>query len=355
VSGEHLTGSDKRTLLIWVLLGVAGVFFARHYFFRAFPEASVNFTVSRDQALQRAQKFINGLGENVSGYQSAIIFDVDDNAKTYLERELGLQQANQLMSSTLHIWYWDVRFFKPQQEEEFRVHVTPAGEIAGYAHKVEESRAGATLDRAAARAAARNFLVGKLSADLTAWDFLPEEVNSKKAPNRLDWSFTWEKQGFRAKDAPYRLKVSLQGDRIGGSQEFLRVPEEWERNYKRLRSGNDTLAAAFIVPYILLIAVATWLGISLARRGQTGWGPALKLGAVVALVLFFMQLNEWPLSRMEYDTNSPYGSFVFKQFMNALLFGLGSALMVMLVLPAGEPLYRVSQPRTRRSIIRISK
>lgn len=344
MSGERLTGSEKRNLLLWVLLGIAGVFFARHYFFQAFPEASVNFTVSRDEALQRAQKFITGLGENVSGYQSAVIFDVDDNAKTYLERELGLQQANQLMSSTLHIWYWDVRFFKPQQEEEFHVHVTPAGEIAGYTHKIEESRAGATLDRSAAQAAAQNFVALKLGAGLSAWDFLPEELNSDKRPNRLDWSFTWEKHGFRAKDAPYRLRVSLQGDRIGSSQEFLRVPEEWERNYKRLRSGNDTLAAAFIVPYILLIAVATWLGISLARRGQTGWSAALKLGAVVALVLFFMQLNDWPLSRMEYDTNSPYGSFVFKQIMSALLFGLGSALLVVLVLPAGEPLYHASQP-----------
>jgi CAAX prenyl protease-like protein len=349
LSGQRLTGSDKRTLLIWVLLGIAGVFFARHYFFRAFPEASVNFSVSRDEALQRAQKFINGLGENVSGYQSAIIFDVDDSdktshAKTYLERELGLQQANQLMSSTLHIWYWNVRFFKPQQEEEFGVRVTPGGEIVGYTHTVEESRAGATLDRAAAQAAAQSFLANKVGADFSAWDFLPEEINSEKRSNRLDWSFTWEKHGFRAKDAPYRLRVSLQGDRIGSSQEFLRVPDEWERKYKRLRSGNDTLAAAFIVPYILLLAVATWLGISLTRRGQTGWGAALKLGAVVAVVLFFMQLNEWPLSRMEYDTNSPYGSFVFKQFMSALLFGLGSALMVVLVLPAGEPLYRASQP-----------
>jgi len=349
LSGERLTGSDKRTLLIWVLLGIAGVFSARHYFFRAFPEASVNFSVSRDEALQSAQKFITGLGENISGYQSAIIFAVDDNektshAKTYLERQLGLQQANQLMSSTLHIWYWDVRFFKPQQEEEFHVHVTPAGEIAGYAHIVEESRAGPTLDRAAAQSAAQDFLTGKLGTNLSAWDFLPEEVNSGKRPNRLDWSFTWEKHGFRAKDAPYRLSVSLQGDRIGSSREFLHVPEEWERSYKRLRSGNDTLAAVFAVPYILLIALATWLGISLARRGQTGWGAAFKLGAVVALVLFFMQLNEWPLVRMQYDTNSAYGSFVFKQFVNALLFGLGSALMVVLVLPAAEPLYRASQP-----------
>jgi len=97
--GNRLTGSEKRALVLWVLLGIVGVVFAQKYFFRAFPEASVDFKVSRNEALGRAQKFIGGLGEDVSGYQSAIAFEVDDNAKTYLEREVGLQQANRLMSS----------------------------------------------------------------------------------------------------------------------------------------------------------------------------------------------------------------------------------------------------------------
>src|SRR6202042_3264273 len=142
--------------------GVVGVWFAHHYFFRAFPEASVDFRVSRGDALKRAQSFVGGLGENISGYRSAIVFDVDDNAKTYLERELGLKQANELMSSQLNIWYWDVRFFRPQQEEEFRVRVSPAGKIVGYSHKIEEARAGASLDRGAAQKSAQDFLSTKL-------------------------------------------------------------------------------------------------------------------------------------------------------------------------------------------------
>ena len=142
MSSDRLTGSDKRALLLWVLAGIVGVWFAHHYFFRAFPEASVDFRVSRGEALKRAQSFVDGLGENISGYRSSIVFDVDDNAKTYLERELGLQQANQLMSSQLNIWYWDVRFFRPQQEEEFDVRVSPSGNIVGYEHKIEEARAG---------------------------------------------------------------------------------------------------------------------------------------------------------------------------------------------------------------------
>ena len=119
MSGERLAGSEKRALLMWVMLGIAGALFAQRYFFRAFPEASVDFRVSRDEALARAQRFVSGLGEDVSRYQSAIIFDVDDNAKTYLERELGLQQANRMMSSELNIWYWDVRFFKHSRKRNF--------------------------------------------------------------------------------------------------------------------------------------------------------------------------------------------------------------------------------------------
>jgi len=46
--------------------------------------------------------------------------------------------------------------------------------------------------------------------------------------------------GFRAKDAPYRLQVSVAGDRIAGYQEFLKVPEEWLRSYARLRLARDT-------------------------------------------------------------------------------------------------------------------
>jgi membrane protease YdiL (CAAX protease family) len=329
---------------LWVAVGIIGTLFAYKYFFRAFPEASVDFHVSRSEALQSAQSFLAGLGENVSGYRSAIVFDVDDNAKTYLERELGLKQANQMMSSQLNIWCWDVRFFRPQQEEEFLVRVSPAGNIVGYSHKIEEARAGATLERAAAQKSAQDFLSTKLGLDLAQWDFLPEEANSNKRPNRTDWTFTWEKHGFRSKDAPYRLQVSLQGDRIGGGQEFLQVPEAWERSYRRLRSGNDTLALVFTVPYILLLGIAVRLAFRYTNQGQSSWRGAIILGLLVAGLLFLQNLNDWPLWGASYDTNSSYPGFVLAKIGLAVALSLLTALTVTLVLPAAEPLYRTLQP-----------
>jgi hypothetical protein len=344
VAGDRLTGSDKRALFLWVALGILGALFAYKYFFRAFPEASVNFQVSREEALSRAQKFASGLGENVSGYQSAIVFSVDDNAKVYLERQVGLEQANRLMSSELNIWYWDVRFFKPQQEEEFSVRVSPAGQVVGFTHVLPKSQAGASLDRAAAQAAAQSFLAGKLGTPVSGWDFLPEEANSEKMSARLDWSFTWEKHGFRAKDAPYRLRVGIQGDRIGGSTEYLQVPEEWERDYKRVRSGNNTLEIVFVVFYIAILATAVWLGIQLTKSGKTTWGPAIKLGLLATVFLFLQALNDWPLWGAEYDTHQSYASFILLRIGLALGLAVLTAVTITLVLPAAEPLYRSSQP-----------
>jgi membrane protease YdiL (CAAX protease family) len=348
VAKVQLSGSEKRALIFWVLAGIVGLWYAHRHFFEAFPEASVNFKVTRGEALARAKSFVESLGQNVSDYRSAIVFGVDDNAKTYLERQMGLKEANQLMASEVNVWHWDVRFFKPQQEEEFQVGVSPEGNITGYAHKVPEAKSGAQPTQDAAQKTAQDFLVGKLGKSASDWDFLSEESSSEKKPNRTDWAFTWEKHGFRAKDAPERLQVLLHGDEVGGAKEWLKVPEQWQRDYAHLRSTNIFYNQIAVIPYLLVFGASLWTGIQLTRKGRTSWGLALQLGVVVAIFLTAMQLNRWPVDLIQYDTNSAYGSFAIQQLLEAMLFGLGSALTVTLVLPGGEPLYRAAKPQFLR-------
>ncbi|MGZ4836569.1 MAG: hypothetical protein ACXVZZ_13085, partial [Terriglobales bacterium] len=238
---SRLEGKDLRTLLFWIVLGAVGALFAVRYFHAAFPEAVLNLKVSKGEAQQTARNFLARNGMAVDGYQSSIVFHVDEDAKTYLEREAGLEQANKLMAGPVNVWAWDVRFFRPQQQEEFHVHVSPEGRVVDFSHTIEEARAGAKLDRDAAKTVAENFARAQYP-DFSDYDYLPAEANSTDRPNRRDWSFTWERRGFKApareNGAPYRLRVSLQGDRPGGSAEFLKVPEEWRRSYQKLRSSN---------------------------------------------------------------------------------------------------------------------
>jgi len=276
VSSDRLTSANKRALIFWVIAGIAGALFAYKYYFRAFPEASVNFKVSRGEALTRAKQFLSGMGEDAGSYQSAIVFEVNDDAKTYLERELGLAQANQLMSAELNIWYWDVRFFKAAAGRR----ISSTGKPGRRDCRIRAQSGGSTTGR---YAGSRDSTVrrGKFSGSKmgvrSGWDLLPKRWI--RINDRTDWTgrSRGKKHGFRAKDAPYRLNVVVQGDKIGGSEEYLKVPEAWERGYKKLRSTNILYNQIALIPYLLLMGSALWMGISLWRKGEADWIGATKL------------------------------------------------------------------------------
>jgi hypothetical protein len=84
LSLERLDAKDAKVLLLWILAGLLGAGVAYKYFFQAFPEASVEFKVPRAAALEQARQFATAQGAPLTGYDSSIVFDVDDTAKTYL-------------------------------------------------------------------------------------------------------------------------------------------------------------------------------------------------------------------------------------------------------------------------------
>ena len=341
---ERLTTRDLRLLMLWLLAGLAGAGIAYRYFFYAFPEAAVQFHVTRAQALAQARGFAVAQGARLDGYESTVVFNVNDEEKTYLEREVGLEQANRLMSSQVNVWSWDARFFKPLQKEEFHVAVDPAGRTVGYSRALEEAAPGARLERAEAMARAEQFLRDALHTPLEDYSFLGEEANSTARANRTDWSFTWERTGFRAKDAPYRLLVVVQGDAIGGYREFLKVPEAWQRSFDLLRSSNNFIETIAFIPYALLLGAALSLVMIMAGHGQLPWRGALKLGLFIMALYFLMQVNQWPLTRATYNTNGSYASFVANQIGLALGGSFLLALLVVIAVLPGEPLYRAGQP-----------
>jgi len=81
VAKVHLSGSEKRALLLWVLAGIIGLWYAHRNFFVAFPEASVDFKVTRAQALTIAKEFVESQGQSTAGYQSAIVSETTTKRK----------------------------------------------------------------------------------------------------------------------------------------------------------------------------------------------------------------------------------------------------------------------------------
>src|SRR5208282_2234650 len=248
-----LTSSDSKTIVVGILIAAFSLAIGVKYFSHAFPEAAIQFRVNRDDSAPLAQKFLAERGFKLDGYRHAAVFDYDDQAKVYLERTQGLDRMNRLTRGPIHLWHWSHRWFKPQQKEEFRVDVTPAGQVVGLDRELLESAPGANLDSAAARALAEKFLVEVMRRDLTGLEFV--DSVSEKRQARTDYSFTWKQSDVDLGDGSLRLDVDVDGDQVAGYREFVKVPEGWTRDYQKLQSLKSAAATVDMVPWAVL-----WIG-----------------------------------------------------------------------------------------------
>jgi membrane protease YdiL (CAAX protease family) len=319
------------------LLAVTTWFSVRN-FHRAFPEASIDFRVNREQARTVAESFLHDRGFQTVTYRQAARFSFDDSAKTFLEREAGLEEANRLMSSRVRLWRWSNRWFRPQQKEEFRVDITPAGGVAGFEHQIPEADARPSIPADQARAAAENFLRTVMKRDLAAFDFV--EGSTLARPARTDHTFTWKERDFNFKNSENRVEVVVLGSEIGGYREYLKVPEQWRRDFERLRSGNQaaqSVDTAFTV--LLVIGLLAWLVICVRGR-QVMWRRAGVVGLIGGALTVLSQWNEFPLNEFFFPNTDSYASFVSRQFLSSILAGLGAAGFLFVLTAAAEPLYR---------------
>jgi len=335
---EKLQSSDYRFILVCLALFSAAAWYSNHNFYRAFPEASIDFRVNRDGGRSLAEHFLAGQNYNLAGYRQASRFDFDDRAKTFIEREAGLAQANRLMGSRLHMWRWEYRWFQPQHKEEYRTAVTITGEIAGFSHELPEDAVRSDATTAEARTLAESFLRTRMNRDPAGLEFV--EVTETARPHRTDRIFVWKENDFNLHDATYRVAVTTLGNEVGGFSQYLQVPEQWQRDYEHLRSKNALTETVDVGVMVALFAGMVVIIVMRTHRQDVRWRRAAVVGAIGMVLTLCAQLNSLPLAEFGYPTTDSYPSFLSRQFLKALLAALGSGAFLFLVTAGSEPLYR---------------
>ncbi|MBI4873770.1 MAG: CPBP family intramembrane metalloprotease [Acidobacteria bacterium] len=336
---ERLDGRDLRLVAISLAAIVASAVYIHANYSAAFPQASINLRLSKDEVTARADAFLRTQGLRTEGFRNLTLFDPDDDARLFLEREAGLDEANRLMTERISVWRWRARWFRPPEKEEMLVWLSPDGRLAGFEHVIAETTPGARLSQEQARARAEDFLKSQSAAP-----HHPVEARSEDRPNRRDHFFTWEQDDLRVKDARYRRSVVVQGDRIGEFREFLYVPEQWKRDFAALRSKNELyskIAQAFYVPLIL---AAVGVLIHALRKKQVSWRPLVLIAGLVGALMTISQWNNFPFFLDGMPTSAKYPEAVAMASLLAVGAGVGVFFYVILAAAAGEPLYRALRP-----------
>jgi membrane protease YdiL (CAAX protease family) len=338
-----LTSVQYKIIGIAIAVAAGSLWIGVKYFWRAFPEAAIEFRVNRADSTPIAEKFLAERGAKLDGYRHAAIFNYDDQAKVYLERTEGLERMNALTKGPVHLWRWSHRWFKPQQKEEYRVDVTPAGQVAGFDHEIPEDAPGANLAPGPAREIAENFLRDVMHRDLGGLEFLDSET--EKRPARTDYSYTWKQKNVELGDGSYRISVEVDGDQVAGYSEFVKVPDQWSRDYRKLRSRNVSAQLVDEVFMFTLLGALVYLLILRLRDRDVPVRMAVVFGLVAAALYFFGQLNNFGLEQFSYPTTDSYSSFIGSYLLTSILGALGMGAAIFVIVAGAEPVYREGLPR----------
>ena len=346
--GERATDYRLRfTRRDWLLIGVCVVLTALsvavivRYYHAAFPEASIDFKYDRRTSRAIAEKLVAAQKFDARGMKHAVRFDSDYYARIFLERSLGLERAGRVMRDDVRVWYWHHRWFRPLQEEEISVDVAPTGEIVAFTHKIPEERAIPDPGGLRARRSTEEFL---RAIGVRADNLRLVSTSERRLPKRVQRIYTWESTSIRPANAPYRHTVIVDGDRVTGYSQRVKVPDAWMRSYREMRAKNVATGRIDLIFTGALMIAAVVVFVVRLRRGDLHLRFLLGIGIASVILTAGVALNSMPAQFAHYDTQTSYAAFLAELAFFAIVECLGTAMLLIVVCGAGEVLYRQRAP-----------
>ncbi|HYB53021.1 MAG TPA: CPBP family intramembrane glutamic endopeptidase, partial [Thermoanaerobaculia bacterium] len=261
--------------------------------------------------------------------------------KVYLERELGLEKAGALYGTAAKVWRWEMRWFRSGVKDEEQVTVTPLGDLVGFELVRRDDAAGPRPSEAEARQLAGKFLESR---------GLPESALKRiestpiSRPNRTDWTFVDERVGLKMAEATVRYSTTVAMGRVSGFREFVHVPESWVRDYKTLRSKNETAGAVATLGLFLTVVAMIVVLVRKIVAKDVRWKLVAAVGVIGFALALLSSLNDLPLTLFGYDTASPLSSHLTNQILFGALGAIGIGALLAFVAAAAEPMYRERFP-----------
>ena len=240
----RLDARDARVLLLWLLAALVGAGVAYRYFFQAFPEAAVNFQVTREAALEQARAFVAAQGfslDRLPVHHRLQRGRQREDLPRARSRPRRSQSPDGLRGERLVLGRAFLQAAAERRVPRGRGPCGPHCRLSPHAGRggagrqpwtrASDSERGSFSARYAARAPGR----------------VTRFCRPRPTPRCSPTAPTGVSPGNAPASAPRTRRTgcssALAGDRIAGYQEVLQVPEAWQRDFDRMRSRNNLIAA----------------------------------------------------------------------------------------------------------------
>lgn len=332
---------DRR--LLWLIVcAIASVLLFLWKEKEVFPEASIDLKLTRGQVTALGREWARKLSYTRPEPIESTTFSYDDDAKMFLEYELGGRRANELMKSTIPVWYWRTRLCKEYEQEEFSVWINPTGKLVALNHELPNDRELPSLTHDQALIKAEEFVTKTAGVSLDGFQLVDDEPTAQ--PHRKDYAFTWENKKTEFHGAHLRIYVSISGDLVTSFNNYLHVPDEWTRKFETLRSYNELFQQIAQVFYSVLALAAFFTMIWAIASRNARWSFALKVAGAFAVGVLLLYLNGLPDVIDDYGVTTQFKAYLIEKLNSALLGSISIGTLVALFLLASESVYRLNHP-----------
>jgi hypothetical protein len=177
---------SARSLILWLLAGVAGLVLLIWAYPRAFPFLPQRWTISRQEAVDIALERFRDLGEPVKDPYIVARMDQDPALERRLQLAADRRGLSALRSSDLpsQVMQWEVWVYPSgarYNEWTYLAEIAPSGKISMLRLRLDPLAKGSPIAQPEARRRADEFLA-RQGVDLARYD--PPEIRSQQLAGR---------------------------------------------------------------------------------------------------------------------------------------------------------------------------
>jgi sigma-B regulation protein RsbU (phosphoserine phosphatase) len=335
---------NARSLLLWLLAGIAGLVLLIWAYPRVFPFLPERWTVSRGEAVAIALERLRALGEPVENPYIVARLDQDQMTERRLQlaadrgRSLRELRDSGLASQAMQ---WEVWVYAPgarYSEWTYLANVTPSGQVSMLRLRLDPQAKAAPIVQPEARQRADEFL-RRQGIDLARYD--PPEVRSQQLAGRTDLTLRYRDRRDPLGDgSTHGVQVFFAGDRLAGFGPWLDDPREKELA-QSLR-GISFLGISRILWVFLFAGLLAFPFLKRYHEGEIGVRRSVQIFLLVLAAGLLLVLLTGPSDSQNNQfgfATRQQGSWVFILF-GVVFYFLPAALLSFFAWSVGESICR---------------